>query len=143
VDLKMAIAESCDVYFYDLAHRMTIDTMHDHLARFGLGAAHGHRHHGGAPGRPALDALEARALNQPWYPGETLSAGIGQGYMLATPLQLAVGHGGGRQPGRAFREPRLVQWLGEDMLPAPSVSPWWPRQTTGMRSSRHARGRAR
>jgi penicillin-binding protein 2 len=85
----MAIAESCDIYFYDLARRLTIDGMHDYLDDYGLGRAHGDRYHSGAPGVLPSTQWKRGAMNQVWYPGETLSAGIGQGYMLATPLQLA------------------------------------------------------
>ncbi|MDH1265527.1 penicillin-binding protein 2 [Pseudomonas sp. GD03944] len=89
VDMELAIARSNDTYFYDLAHKMGIDRMHDYMTRFGLGQ------------RVALDMFEETAglmpsrdwkrarYRQPWYPGETLILGIGQGYMQATPMQLA------------------------------------------------------
>jgi penicillin-binding protein 2 len=89
VDLNLAIARSNDTYFYDLAHKMGVDRMHDYMSRFGLGQ------------RVALDMFEETAglmpsrdwkrarYRQPWYPGETLILGIGQGYMQTTPLQLA------------------------------------------------------
>ncbi|WP_369958673.1 penicillin-binding protein 2 [Pseudomonas benzenivorans] len=89
VSLELAIARSNDTYFYDLAHKMGIDRMHDYMTRFGLGQ------------RVALDMFEETAglmpsrdwkrarYRQPWYPGETLILGIGQGYMQTTPLQLA------------------------------------------------------
>jgi penicillin-binding protein 2 len=84
---------------------------------------------------PAVDALEApRRSRQPWYPGETLSAGIGQGYMLATPLQLAVATGIVANRG-VFREPRLVQWLDELCCRRRCVTRGGRAQTTGRRSS--------
>ncbi|MEP5765050.1 MAG: penicillin-binding protein 2 [Halieaceae bacterium] len=90
VDLHQAIEESCDVYFYDLAHRMGIDRMHDFSAPFGLGRVSGldttHERRGILPS----SAWKRRARGEVWYPGETLNAGIGQGHMLTTPLQLAV-----------------------------------------------------
>ncbi|MCK9534369.1 MAG: penicillin-binding protein 2 [Pseudomonas sp.] len=89
VSLDLALARSNDTYFYDLAHKMGIDRMHDYMTRFGFGQ------------RVALDMFEETAglmpskdwkqsrYRQPWYPGETLILGIGQGYMQTTPLQLA------------------------------------------------------
>ncbi len=89
VDLRMAIAESCDTYYYDLAHRMGIDAMAELLQPFGLGQRTGIDIPGEQDGiLPSTDWKRA-ALGEPWYPGETISAGIGQGYMLTTPLQLA------------------------------------------------------
>ena len=89
VDLKMAIAESCDVYYYDLARRMGIDAMAESLAPFGLGELTGLDTTSEKTGILPNTDWKRRVLGQPWYPGESLSAGIGQGYMLATPLQLA------------------------------------------------------
>lgn len=89
VDLRLAIARSNDTYFYDLAHKMGVDRMHDYMTRFGIGQ------------RVSLDMFEESAglmpsrewkrtrYRQPWYPGETVILGIGQGYMQTTPLQLA------------------------------------------------------
>jgi penicillin-binding protein 2 len=89
VDLRMAIAESCDVYYYDLAHRMGIDRMADSLAPYGFGERTGLDITSERAGILPSSDWKRGALGQPWYPGETLSAGIGQGYMLATPVQLA------------------------------------------------------
>ncbi len=89
VDLRMAIAESCDTYYYDLAHRMGIDTMADLLTPYGLGQKTGVDTTGEQPGIIPSTEWKRRAMGEVWYPGETISAGIGQGYMLATPLQLA------------------------------------------------------
>jgi len=91
VAVFQAIEESCDVFFYDLAHRMGIDPLHDVLAPFALGALTGidttHERAGVLPS----SRWKRAARGEPWYPGETLSVGIGQGFMTATPLQLAVG----------------------------------------------------
>jgi penicillin-binding protein 2 len=89
VDLRMAIAESCDTYYYDLAHRMGIDVMAEVLRPFGLGHRTGIDTTGEQDGILPNTDWKRTALGEPWYPGETISAGIGQGYMLATPLQLA------------------------------------------------------
>ena len=89
VDLTMAIAESCDTYYYDLAHRMGIDTIAKLLAPFGLGQVTGIDSTGEQRGILPSTEWKRSALGEAWFPGETISAGIGQGYMLATPLQLA------------------------------------------------------
>lgn len=88
-DLDKAIAESCDVYYYDLAQTMGIDLIHDFLAPFGFGQKTGIDVAGEASGILPSTTWKRRARNEPWYLGETLIAGIGQGYTLATPLQLA------------------------------------------------------
>ena len=122
VDLKMAIAESCDVYFYDLAHRLTIDRIHDYLAPYGLGSRTGIDTTAERAGVLPSSAWKRAAVNQPWYPGETLSVGIGQGYMLATPLQLAVATSVLATRGER-RAPRLAQWLDGEPVEAPLQNP--------------------
>lgn len=90
VDLTRAVAASCDVYFYELAHRMGIQRLHDGLVPFGLGQPSGIDLLGERSGLLPDPAWKRAARGEPWYPGETVIAGIGQGYMLTTPLQLAV-----------------------------------------------------
>lgn len=89
VDLRMAIAESCDVYYYDLARNMGIDTLAESLAPYGFGQKTGLDITSEQPGILPSTEWKRSRLGKPWYPGETLSVGIGQGYMLATPVQLA------------------------------------------------------
>ncbi len=93
VDLHDAIAQSCDVYFYEISRDIGIDRMHDYLVRFGLGQETGLDMVGEADGIVPSRAWKRQAFNeradQVWFPGETVIASIGQGYMLATPLQLA------------------------------------------------------
>jgi penicillin-binding protein 2 len=90
VDLHDAIKQSCDVYFYETAHRLGIDRLAAMARRFGCGEAFGI----GLPEEKAgvvPDAAWKRAtMGQPWYGGETVIAGIGQGFVLTTVLQLAV-----------------------------------------------------
>lgn len=144
VDLKMAIAESCDVYFYDLARRLTVDGMHDYLVRYGLGAKTGIDTTAERPGVIPSRAWKRAVMNQTWYPGETLSVGIGQGYMLATPLQLAVATSVLATRGE-HREPRLVKWLGDEKLPSPLSEPvigdgmHWDAVVEAMREVVHGR----
>ena len=85
----MAIAESCDVYYYDLARRMGIDDLASSLEPYGFGVRSGLDITSEQPGILPSTRWKRSRFDKPWYPGETLSAGIGQGYMLATPLQLA------------------------------------------------------
>ena len=88
-DLKKAITESCDVYFYDLALNLGIDNISMFLEQFGLGKRTGIDLRGEVSGINPSRQWKKRRRNMPWFPGETLITGIGQGYMTATPLQLA------------------------------------------------------
>ncbi len=88
-DLSKGIAESCDVFYYDLAYKMGMERMHDYLGQFSLGVPTGIDLIGEKEGLVPSPDWKRKALDQPWYAGETLIAGIGQGYMLTSPLQLA------------------------------------------------------
>jgi len=90
VDLNKSIEQSCDVYYYELAHRMGIDSMHEFLAKFGFGEKTGIDLFGERSGLLPSTEWKKRVHGKVWYPGETLISGIGQGYMLTTPMQLAV-----------------------------------------------------
>lgn len=89
VDLNDAITQSCDVYFYDLARTLGIDRMHDFLGKFGFGEKTGIDLVGEKSGLLPSRAWKRKNRRLPWYPGETLIAGIGQGFMQVTPVQLA------------------------------------------------------
>jgi penicillin-binding protein 2 len=108
VDLRRSIAQSCDVYYYRLAYDMGIDRMHDYLAKFGLGEKTGIDLEGESAGLLPSRDWKQRRFKQVWYPGETVIAGIGQGFHLATPLQLAVATAMLANGGKRI-EPRLVQ----------------------------------
>jgi penicillin-binding protein 2 len=84
-----AITQSSDVYFYDLAYKLGIDRIHPFLAQFGMGRATGIDVPGEADGLLPSREWKRQVRRMPWFPGETLIVGIGQGYMLATPLQMA------------------------------------------------------
>lgn len=89
VDLKLAIAWSVNTYFYSLAYELGIDRFSGFLARFGFGARTGIDIAGEAAGvLPSAEWLRT-TRNQPWYAGYTVVAGIGQGYWVVTPIQLA------------------------------------------------------
>jgi len=89
VNLHEAIVQSCDVFFYQVAQRLGIDTIAQYARTFGLGMPTGidleHEKSGTIPD----SAWKRKRFKQPWYAGETLSAAIGQGYVTATPLQMA------------------------------------------------------
>ena len=90
IGLTQALAQSCDVYFYDLARRVGIDTLADMARRFGFGAPLGLDLPGEMPGLIPTTAWKQATLGENWQKGETLVCGIGQGYVSATPLQLAI-----------------------------------------------------
>ncbi len=105
-----SIMQSCDVYYYQLANSLGIDKLHDFLSRFGLGSQTGIDLKGEPSGLMPSKKWKRRARSNPWYPGETLITGIGQGYMLATPLQLGVMTATLANRGNRI-EPRLVDRL--------------------------------
>lgn len=90
VDLQKSIVISCDTYYYQLAVEMGIQRMHDFLINFGFGERSGIDLDGELSGLLPDPAWKERRFKRPWWPGETVIAGIGQGYVLATPMQLAV-----------------------------------------------------
>jgi penicillin-binding protein 2 len=90
LSLVDALAQSCDVYFYDLARKVGIDPIAAMARRFGLGERLGIDLPGERAALVPDRAWKRAALNDAWHQGETLVVGIGQGYLQATPLQLAV-----------------------------------------------------
>ena len=118
VDLHDAIAQSCDVYFYEISRDIGIDTMHDYLDRFGLGTKTGLDIGGESTGLVPSKEWKKNNFrdrdNQRWYHGETVIASIGQGYMLATPLQLASAAAALATRGKRYR-PHMVAAI-EDAL---------------------------
>jgi len=90
VDLPKSIVISCDTYYYQLAHQMGIQRMHDFLDQFGFGRKSEIDLDGEMAGVLPSPEWKKKRFKQPWWPGETVIAGIGQGYNLTTPMQLAV-----------------------------------------------------
>ena len=115
VNLFASIVESCDVYFYDLAFKLGVDEMSRYLGYFGFGS------------NRTLDIAEARSGILPsrewkrawrgvsWYPGDSLNMGIGQGFMLATPMQLATMTATLANRGQ-WRAPRLLKETGDGSI---------------------------
>ena len=129
VDLHDAISQSCDVYFYELSIDLGIDNMHEYLTRFGLGSQTGvdvsGERSGVVPSREWKRNNFSDRDNQRWYHGETVIASIGQGFMLATPLQLAAAVGTLAMRGDRYR-PHLVAAI-EDPLSGErqAIEPDW------------------
>jgi penicillin-binding protein 2 len=111
IAMRRAIAQSCDVYFYQVAEKLGIDRMHEFMGAFGFGEDTGIDIPGEKPGlMPSTEwkrRTYKRAADQVWFPGETIIVGIGQGYMLATPLQLAHAVAAMAARGQVWK-PRLV-----------------------------------
>ena len=91
VDMKKSVVISCDTYYYGLAHELGIDRMHEFLSKFGFGQKTGIDVRDEIPGNLPSREWKQRRFKQVWYPGETVISGIGQGYTLVTPMQLAHG----------------------------------------------------
>jgi penicillin-binding protein 2 len=87
MNLHDALVQSCDVYFYTLGHRLGIDSLAKYANKLGLGELTGIRLKGEKSGLVPSTQWKKKIKNIPWYPGETISASIGQGYNLVTPLQ--------------------------------------------------------
>ncbi|HXZ26334.1 MAG TPA: penicillin-binding protein 2, partial [Nitrospiria bacterium] len=108
ISMNDAIAQSCDVYFYRLGSEMGVDTIAKYATEFGLGQPTGialpSERHGIVPSTD----WKVKALGEPWYPGETLSVAIGQGYVGVTPLQMADLIAAVASGGRRY-QPHLVK----------------------------------
>ncbi len=89
VDMMQGIMKSCDVYFYSLANTLGIDRIYEAMSGFGLGKPTGVDLPLEKGGLLPSKEWKRRVRRENWYPGETLSVGIGQGYMTTTPIQLA------------------------------------------------------
>ncbi|MGE4070891.1 MAG: penicillin-binding protein 2 [Lysobacterales bacterium] len=122
VDLVESLAQSVNTYYYQLALDLGIDRMHDYLSRWGFGETTGIDLYGESAGiLPSREWKRAR-FNQAWYPGETVIAGIGQGFNVATLLQLASAIATLADGGQRYK-PHLVHALRSsfDQPPVPVV----------------------
>ncbi|MCL7944403.1 penicillin-binding protein 2 [Marinobacter sp. ATCH36] len=113
VDLKDAMAQSTDTYFYQVGVEMGIDTMHKYLSAFGFGEDATLDVSGALSGLAPSRDWKRAVHNEPWYPGDSVNLGIGQGYMLATPLQLATATSVLANRGN-WAEPRLLKDIKGD-----------------------------
>ena len=89
VSMDYAIAQSCDTFFYDMAYRMGIEKFSCYMSLFGFGKKTGVDLTSESDGLMPTTEWKQRRYKQVWYPGDTVNIGIGQGYWLATPIQLA------------------------------------------------------
>ncbi|MBW2229264.1 MAG: penicillin-binding protein 2 [Deltaproteobacteria bacterium] len=126
VDLDQALSGSCDVYFYTLGVELGIDTMAKYAAHFGLGKKTGVGLAAERPGLIPTREWKERTRREAWIKGETVSAAIGQGFNLVTPIQLANAFAALGNDGRVYR-PRLVKrfetWDGDVVIVPEIVEP--------------------
>lgn len=108
LDVYRAIELSADTYFYDLAHRAGIDTIHKYLDLYGFGRATGIDIHEESLGINPSPAWKQRRFKQPWHVGDTIPIGIGQGYWTTTLIQLIKAHAMLANHGR-FVTPHLMK----------------------------------
>ena len=108
VDMFKSIVISCDTYYYGLATDLGIDGVHDYMKKYGFGKKTGLDMEGESSGLLPSPDWKRRRYNQVWYPGDTVSVGIGQGYSLVTPMQLAYATAVLANDGIGYR-PHLVK----------------------------------
>ena len=108
VNMFKAIVVSCDIYFYGLATELGIDNIFNYMSRFGFGKKTGIDMEGETSGLQPSQAWKTGRHQQIWYPGDTVAVGIGQGYSLVTPLQLAFATATLANGGVAYK-PHLVK----------------------------------
>ncbi|TAL04730.1 MAG: penicillin-binding protein 2 [Porticoccaceae bacterium] len=122
VALYDAIVQSCDIYFYTVGTRMGIDRLHHYATAFGFGVPTGIDLPNEAGGTMPSREWKRGVRGQAWYPGDTVNSSIGQGFMTATPLQLAVAAARIAMRGEA-RAPRLGRTLGQSPVTNPVSEP--------------------
>jgi len=120
VDIRRAITVSCDTFFYGLAMELGIDKLTNFVRHFGFGIKSGIDINGEIPGLLPTPEWKMRRYKQPWYMGETVITGIGQGYTLVTPMQLAQAIAILANKGVAMR-PRLVSGITNTKTGAVSI----------------------
>jgi penicillin-binding protein 2 len=112
MDMHHALVQSCDVFFYNVGHRLGIDMIAEAARLFGLGQPTGVDLPSELVGVVPSTEWKQRVRKEQWYPGETISAAIGQSYLTVTPLQMAVAIGAVSNGGMLYR-PRLVRAVRE------------------------------
>ena len=121
VNLKKAIKESCDSYFYELAKKINIDDLSDLAKALGLNNIYKIGLSNAQKGLVPNKKWKKSYLNQGWYQGETLITCIGQGYNLTSPLQLACLYSailnGGKYPSPKLIKDEPIKYLGEELNP--------------------------
>lgn len=115
VDLIRSLRESCDVYFYDIAERVGIEKISETARKLGLGMRHDLPIPAVREGLAPTKAWKRSVKGEDWVIGDTLNAGIGQGFTLASPLQLAVMTA--RLSTGTQIQPRLINVIGDELMP--------------------------
>lgn len=123
VSLYKAVAQSCDTYFFDLAHKLGIRRIDAMLEQFGFGDLTGIDMEEELPGVVSSPQWKRKNKGEAWYEGDTLISAIGQGYMQATPLQLATGVATLASRGKRLMPHLLLgaQEPGKTIVPQPPV----------------------
>ena len=119
--IEDSIAQSCDVFFYSISQKVGIDKISAMARRFGLGEYHDLPLSAVSRGVTPTRAWKEKSFGQPWLLGDTVNASIGQGYVLASPLQLAI-MAARLGTGRAV-QPRLVQSIDDTAMPLGKGAP--------------------
>ena len=137
MNLRDSIAQSCDVYFYELANRLGIDALAESLGDFGIGSVTGVDLPSEKRGILPNSEWKRRVIGSSWYGGETLIVGIGQGYMLATPMQLAVATTALATRGTAFKPTFIAAVDGRSVEPelllnVSAETAYWDEVIAGM-----------
>ena len=122
VDMFKSIVISCDTYYYGLANELGVDNIHSYLSQFGFGKKTGVDMEGEVSGLLPSTEWKMKRHNQIWYPGDTVSVGIGQGYNLVTPLQLASATATLANDGIAYK-PHFVKHVQRPIGNAPDSEP--------------------
>lgn len=139
VDLREAIEQSCNVYFYTIGNMVGVDRIHTWATRLGLGVPSGIDLPSESTGLVPSVAWKRAATGEPWYPGETISVAIGQGQVSVTPISLAVmmatlANGGTRVTPHLLRA--IDDGTGWTPVPAPApqaVTPLDPATDAALR----------
>lgn len=132
VDLKKAIRVSCNVFFYHLGNLLGVEAIHDYATRFGLGNPTGVDLVGERGGVIPSNKWKLQHIGERWYPGETLSVAVGQGFVSATPIQMALATAALVNGGKVYK-PRFIRKVhlsGEEG--APSELPIAPPSEVGV-----------
>lgn len=114
VDLLKALTVSSDIYFYNLSMRMGINRIYTGLQRFGFGTLTGIDLPDEGQGTLPNPAWKEKSYGESWYPGDTLNSGIGQGFLLVTPLQLASAVSTLANWGERWKPHVLLSWRSRD-----------------------------
>ncbi len=121
LDLEGGLKNSCDVFFYETARRLGIDKIQEVALKIGLGANTGIELPGEKPGFIPSRAWKQKRYGVAWQQGDTMSCGIGQGYVTATPLQMALEVS--RIASGRNVSPRLVHMVGNELTRREAAAP--------------------